>query len=56
MEETKRFIVDEAMIIIAGHYKTTVYEVAKAIKDGNIKLEEQLNSLCERTLEACYDL
>jgi len=55
MKELKRRIANEAMNTLAKHYNTTNSKVALSISNGNEKLMKELNTLCEKTLEALYE-
>jgi len=55
MNYTKQQIANEAITTLANHYNTTTSEVASAISKGNTKLANELNSICEKTLEALYE-
>ena len=55
MKDLKRQIANEAIKALATHYKTTEQKVALSISNGNTKLISELNSICEKTLEAVYE-
>ena len=54
MNEVKALIAKEALVSLAGHYKTTVANVSKEVANGNMKLKGELISLCEKSLELLY--
>jgi len=54
MKDLKRQIANEAIKSLSIHYKTTEAKVAMSISNGNTKLINELNDLCEKTLEAIY--
>jgi len=55
MKDLKRQIANEAIKALATHYNTTTQKVAMSISNGNEKLIGELNTICEKTLEALYE-
>jgi len=50
MENLKLEIAKQALGIIANHYSVTVGSVALAISEGNTKISDEVNALCEESL------
>ena len=55
MNDLKLEIIKEATKTIAKHYNTNEDEVLFAIANGNEKIAKELNTLCEKTLEALFE-
>ena len=54
MNELKASIVKEATTTLAGNYNTTSERLLIEIANGNVKVLNELNDICEKTLEALY--